>query len=411
MNVSCQSIINIDRPNQGIIDLRDAGINRIFVPVHVKPFEPVKTERDNKELIEITRERYVSLIKKCGENNIQIAFLRISCAWSDAAGYDACSATEALAGECLALCKRAGCRMLLIESPFEIEKDEEQKNLMYECLVRIARQAYGYGVTLLLKNQVRLTGGHMVRGFCAEAGKAIMWLDRLNSELGYDAFGFCVDSGVCNICGTDTHTFIAELGKRIKLVILRDCDSKSNVAMLPFTCAGSGTDWLGLIRGLRDISFDGELAVDFSSTYSAFSPLLRPVLYKLVKETADYVKWQIEIEQNLKKYGKIVLFGAGNMCRAYIKCYGEKYPPIYACDNNPKLWDTTFEGLAVKNPKILQHLPTDCGVFICNIYYREIEEQLRAMGIENIEYFSDEYMPSFHYDRLEKKPGNCHTKR
>ena len=37
-----------------------------------------------------------------------------------------------------------------------------------------------------------------------------------------------------------------------------------------------------------------------------------------------------------------------------------------------------------------------------NIYYQEIEEQLRNMQISNpIEYFNDEYMPSFYYDRLE----------
>ena len=86
-----------------------------------------------------------------------------------------------------------------------------------------------------------------------------------------------------------------------------------------------------------------------------------------------------------------------------MKCYGEKYPPLFACDNNPKLWDTKFEGLTVKNPEELKKLPKDCGVYICNMYYREIEAQLREMGIENIEYFNDEYMPSFYFDRLERE--------
>ncbi len=40
---------------------------------------------------------------------------------------------------------------------------------------------------------------------------------------------------------------------------------------------------------------------------------------------------------------------------------------------------------------------------ICNIYYREIEAQLRDMEIENIGYFNDEYMPSFYFDRLERE--------
>ena len=57
----------------------------------------------------------------------------------------------------------------------------------------------------------------------------------------------------------------------------------------------------------------------------------------------------------------------------------------------------------LKNPEILRELPKDCCVVICNIYYREIEVQLREMGIENIGYFNDEYMPSFYFDRLDNE--------
>ena len=58
--------------------------------------------------------------------------------------------------------------------------------------------------------------------------------------------------------------------------------------------------------------------------------------------------------------------------------------------------------MEVKSPEALKNLPEDCGIFICNIYYREIEEQLRALGVErNIEYFNDEYMQSFDFNRLD----------
>ena len=85
-----------------------------------------------------------------------------------------------------------------------------------------------------------------------------------------------------------------------------------------------------------------------------------------------------------------------------MKCYGEQYPPLYTCDNNSTLWDTEFCGLTIKNPEVLKELSKDTAIFICNIYYREIEQQLRDMGVQNpIEYFNDEYMPTFHFDRLE----------
>jgi hypothetical protein len=61
-----------------------------------------------------------------------------------------------------------------------------------------------------------------------------------------------------------------------------------------------------------------------------------------------------------------------------------------------------FEGLEVKDPQALKSLPSDCAVFICNTYYSEIKQQLSQMGISNpIEYFNDEYMPSFYFDRID----------
>lgn len=64
---------------------------------------------------------------------------------------------------------------------------------------------------------------------------------------------------------------------------------------------------------------------------------------------------------------------------------------------------TTFEGLKVKPPEALKSISEDCCVVICNIFYREIERQLHEMGITNIGYFNDEYMPSFYFDRLDLK--------
>lgn len=87
-----------------------------------------------------------------------------------------------------------------------------------------------------------------------------------------------------------------------------------------------------------------------------------------------------------------------------MKCYGEKYPPLYTCDNDKNVWGTDFCGLTVKAPQSLKELPEDCAIFICNIYYKEIREQILEMGVKNpIEYFNDEYMPSFYLDRLEMK--------
>ena len=87
-----------------------------------------------------------------------------------------------------------------------------------------------------------------------------------------------------------------------------------------------------------------------------------------------------------------------------MKCYGDEYPPLYTCDNDERLWNTEFCGLTVKAPEALRQLEPDTVILICNTFYREIEQQLRKMDLQNpIEYFNDEYMSSFYFDRLERE--------
>ena len=261
------------------------------------------------------------------------------------------------------------------------------------------------GCSVLLQNQCEEINGHYVRGKYTDAVDAVQEVDALNQNMDKTQYGFCLDVGVCNLCGQNMFEYIVTLGNRIKVVLIRENDGKTESAMLPFLCAPQGrsqTDWLNLIRGLRKINFDGVLVFDYQNSTLAFSKHLRPLLDELACGIGEYFKWQLEQEKVLRKYKQCVLFGAGNMCRNYMKCYGEEFPPLFTCDNNKKLWGTSFEGLEVKNPEELRKIPQDCAIFICNIYYKEIEQQLRDMGIQNkIEYFNDEYMPSFYVDRLD----------
>jgi len=311
-----------------------------------------------------------------------------------------------LNNECIHVCGKLGCRYIIIEPYFAGVKLADEWKINREYYLCMAEVAKEHNITILLKNLCKEVNGRLTRGICSDPHEAAEWIDELNKEAGVELFGFCMDVGICNLCGQDMREFAVALGSRIKAVIVRDCDGETDTAMLPFTAVGQGqskTDWLNLIRGLREINFDGELVFDVSDTACVFSPILKAQFMQLAKIVADYIKWQIEIESFLKKYDKRVLFGAGNMCRNYMKCYGEEYPPLYTCDNNSALWGTMFEGLEVKNPEELKKLPEDCAIFICNIYYREIEKQLKDMGLENpIEFFNDEYMPSFYVNRLEE---------
>ncbi len=346
-----------------------------------------------------------SFLKQCQKENVQIQVVHAPYLMRSTKQEDLSQLLACLSKKSIQLCGQAACNYLIVQPIFteNIRGNEWEVNRNF--YIGLADEARKNKVIILLKNQCYDRSGHLVRGICTDAEEAAIWIDRLNEIAGEERFGFCMDVGSCNLCGQNMHEFAVTLGNRIKAVLLRDCDGHYETSMLPFTCVNHGqssTDWLGFIRGLREIGFDGSLIMDYRSTTSAFSPLLRPQLLLLAKKVADYFVWQISMKNILKKYSNRVLFGAGNMCRNYMKCYGDEFPPLFTCDNNKKRWGEWFEGLEIKSPQALKELSPNCAVFICNIYYKEIEQQLREMGISNpIEYFNDEYMPSYYLDRLQ----------
>lgn len=426
ISVSPAGITNPRVPRQGLQDIADAGFHSIFLEMGMccPPQELERAGMADKE--EAGQSEGVSAVEQpgmlglqfarmegqCREKGLGIPVARAPYLLRETKRTDLWERMMQIHEESVRYCGTLGCGYLVVRpwqehTGFALPKtslgSEWEANRTY--YLRLAAIAREHRVMLLLENQCRWVNGHLVRGVCSDGREAAEWIDRLNEETGEERFGFCMDVGVCNLCGQDMHEFACALGSRIKAVILRDCDGHQENSLLPFTCSVQGkqqTDWLGLIRGLRDISFDGELVMDMSGTAAGFSPLLRPHLISLAKATAEYFCWQAGIEAQLKKNSLVVLFGAGNMCRNYMKCYGEKYPPLFTCDNNEKLWGTSFCGLEVKPPKALKKLPQGCVVLICNIYYREIERQLRELGVENIGFFNDEYMPSFYFDRLKE---------
>lgn len=311
----------------------------------------------------------------------------------------------ALLQECVQAAGKSGVKFLIVR-PLAVgigSRDKWKANK--EIYLKLARLARGYDLQILLEGQYRNHNGGLVRGLCADPHEALDWVDSLNEAAGFACFGFHLNTGQCSLLGQDVHEVVAVLGQRIKAVTLQDCDGLGDSALLPFTATAGGrcrTDWQSIIRGLREINFDGLLIMNFGSTAAVTSPLLKPALLKYARAVADFLAWQVGMENILKSYRQRVLFGAGNMCRAYMKCYGEKYPPLFTCDNDRNKWGQEFCGLEVKNPEALKELPEDCAVLICNIYYREIEAQLRQMGLKNpVGFFNDEYMPSFHFERIE----------
>ncbi len=443
-----RSIIDPDRPGQGITDLLRSGVDNalldfaavcppgVWKNVGKSDFKSTRytaAAEDPKRLDGLMR----ALTERGRAAGLVFPVAAALYAAVDTRRNDLTDRLLALALECIKICGAQGCRYLIVRPPVAVvgptakegsdDPLEDAYSGFYLTLAKTARENH---VTILLENQCRDIGGHLVRGFCADEREAAARVDGLNRSASErygpwngqteqevvgsgphmtgqqdNYFGFCMDAGACNLCGQNMYDFAVALGDRIKAVVLRDCDGSSDASMLPFTCVKKGqtqTDWLNLIRGLRRIRFDGCLIMDYADTAAACSPILKPQLLALAKAQGDYFAWQIGMERMLEQYSSRVLFGAGNMCRNYMKNYGDAYPPLFTCDNNKALWDTDFCGLTIRSPEALKDLPSDCAILICNIYYREIEAQLKEMGLPNpIVYFNDEYMPTFYVDRLD----------
>lgn len=406
--INTNGTIDHQRPKQGLNDIKKAGFDNIIYDVMLS----VKLRYDPK--IKYFFSEYCfennTLSALCkpvcdtvNEQKITVYAMRAPSLPADTKATKLNDIQKHITAETISLARKVGCTKVIAAPVFAGIERSNLFNENKQYYLSLAKTAKQNNITILIENQCRYYNGHSIRGLFSDASVSAKFIDELNNVCDTEIFGFCMNTANCNLCGMDMHNFTTTLGKRIKAVIISDCDGQNSAHLLPFTaiCHGNQTDWLSLIRGLREAEFDGDIILDISDTAAAFSPILRPQLLSLAKSVADYFKWQLEIELLLKKYNKIVLFGAGNMCRNYMKCYGEKYPPLFTCDNNSKIWGTMFCGLEVKSPEELKRIPNDCAIFICNIYYREIEKQLRDMGITNpIEYFNDEYMPSFYFDRL-----------
>lgn len=418
MNILCSTngIIDIEHPGQGVLDIAQAGFSRISgnfsklcSPAALEEYGVQRgRHRLSAQILEHPENIQAAirtLQKKCVELKVSIDIAVAPYLSRNTKRTDLSELLVKLSEESICACGSVNCKYLVVRPLFSGIDDTEVWNRNREYYLRLAPLAQKNDVMILVENQCKDINGHLVRGICSDGITAAEWVDKLNEAVGEEQFGFCMNVGVCNLCGQNMYEFSTALGQRIKAVVLSDCDGESEDALLPFSGAHNGkskTDWLNLIRGLRAIGYDGQLVVDLGDTASAFSPILRPPLLRLAKATADYFKWQIGIESLLKKYPSRVLFGAGNMCRNYMKCFGTQYPPQYTCDNDSGKWGTEFCGLIIKSPESLRDLPEDTAIFICNVYYREIEKQLREMGIHNpIEFFNDEYLPSFHFDRVE----------
>lgn len=408
--IGIDGIVDKIYPKQGINYICNAGFKKLFIDIGIYVDEKIRGLLKEKDInnIDVKSTLLNNMLNTksiVNSNSLNIVIMKAPQVLKSETYDNFYEINLKYAKASIEICTEFNCKLLIV-SPLDMqnnrEKEWEINKIFYIELSKIAKEN---NVLLLLQSKYFDLNGHLIRGVCSDPFEASRWIKNLNNVVGEQIFGYCLDVGICNIFGQDMYEFVKTIGKDLKAVISRENDGKTDEALIPFSNIGRGqskTEWLGIVRGLREMFFDGLLILNIKDTAYATPTLLHSSMLINAKTIIDYFIWQIEIENSLKKYKKIVLFGAGNMCRNYMKCYGEKYHPLFTCDNNSDIWGTKFAGLDVKSPEELKNIPDDCAIFICNIYYVEIKKQLGDLGIKNpIEFFNDEYLPLFHFDRID----------
>lgn len=88
---------------------------------------------------------------------------------------------------------------------------------------------------------------------------------------------------------------------------------------------------------------------------------------------------------------KIFLFGAGEVCKEFIQLYSSKFNIEYIIDNDTRKYGTALGNIKIKSPSIFEEYNiSDIVVLVVTTSSRkDIENQLRQIGIENIFLLAD----------------------
>lgn len=127
----------------------------------------------------------------------------------------------------------------------------------------------------------------------ADADKLLQWIDRLGGK----NLGICLDTGHLHrsrlSLGTTDQThveFIKKAGKCLKALHIHSNDGKNDLHLAPFTSRANNIDWVGVIKALREIGYDGLFNLEVPGETESYPPvyvLKQKLLY--LKDLTDYM--------------------------------------------------------------------------------------------------------------------------
>ncbi len=239
-------------------------------------------------------------------------------------------------------------------------------------------------------------------------------LEYLRESIGQnEKYGAALNVGVSMLFRYNILEQIIELGSDLKFLHVNENDGVRDMQQLPYTfTVGRGillTEWFELIRALHSIDFDGAMYMDLDGLFTTIPKKLVGTMLHMAHEILAQWDNSFRWHEIIPADKELITFGAGRMLSFYLEHFGNKKKPLFTADNNKDLWGTKVYGIDVKNPEEILKIPEDKRfVLICNMYFREIGEQLNKMGVRTDGIFDDNY---YLYEDKEHVKDWCPDKR
>ena len=125
-------------------------------------------------------------------------------------------------------------------------------------------------VVCLLENMFsRASDNTCFSGACSDFYEAARWIDELNALAGEERFGFCFDTGHCQLARQNLYRALLIMDRRVKALHLQDNSGAFDQHLTPYM----GTiDFEGVLRGLKEIGYRGDLNFETHNVLGNFPP-------------------------------------------------------------------------------------------------------------------------------------------
>ena len=160
-------------------------------------------------------------------------------------------------------------------------KEEWQAN--HDMYARLIPQLREYGVVACLENMFCSGAeGNRYAAACSDYSEAAQWVEALNREAGAECFGFCFDTGHCNLVRQNLRRAVLQLGSTLKCLHMHDNVAHLDQHLAPYM---GSICWPEFLKGLREIGYKGDLNFETFRVLDVFPPRLHRTCLQLIAET------------------------------------------------------------------------------------------------------------------------------